>query len=288
MICRKAPFSARRAGFFCDEQAAVKKPYPLRKMGLVNPCNFGLNQMEKTMRNIQLSLLGMLASVLILSGCSNIEIVKRRHMPGYHVEVNKATKQNRSTKEQVEQARSEQSFETAELKEPRIAAPEFETESLSASAAPLATAAPAVIAAPKAAAAPVSKTTATGSSPSINALDKGVEFFKHELAATRTALKPSPVNRNTHWMAWVAFGAGLAAMLFGLIGLIVAIFGFSVWWLAILFGVTAIVFAIIHSKNNYQGETFRRLGLLFGIIGASLGVLGLIIWAIRIAGIFRV
>jgi hypothetical protein len=232
--------------------------------------------MEKTMRNIQLSVFGLLASALILSGCSNIEIVKRRHMPGYHVELNRNAKQAKPAKEDMQQARAEQNFETAEVREAQVETTAPEQEVITTSAAPVATSAL------------VTKPKAASTSTTTTALDRGMEFFKHELAATRTALKPSPVNRNTHWMAWVAFGAGLASSLFGLIGLIVAFFGIPMWWLAILFGVTAIVFAIIHAKNNYQGETFRRLGLLFGIIGASLGLIGLIIWALRSAAVFVV
>ncbi len=248
-------------------------------MPLSRPFNFGTNKMEKTMRNIQLSVFGLLASALILSGCSNIEIVKRRHMPGYHVELTKNTKQAKPAKEDLEVASAKQDFETAEVREAQVETTAPEQEVVIASAAPIATSA--LVAKPKASNTHSSTATTT-------ALDRGLEFFKHELAATRTALKPSPVNRNTHWMAWVAFGAGLASTLFGFIGLIVAFFGIPMWWLAILFGITAIVFAIIHSKNNYQGETFRRLGLLFGIIGASLGLIGLIIWALRTAAVFVV
>jgi hypothetical protein len=230
----------------------------------------------RIMKHLQRSLLGLLFTTFILTGCGNIDIVKRRHMPGYHVELNRNAKQAKPAKEDMQQARAEQNFETAEVREAQVETTAPEQEVITTSAAPVATSAL------------VTKPKAASTSTTTTALDRGMEFFKHELAATRTALKPSPVNRNTHWMAWVAFGAGLASSLFGLIGLIVAFFGIPMWWLAILFGVTAIVFAIIHAKNNYQGETFRRLGLLFGIIGASLGLIGLIIWALRSAAVFVV
>jgi hypothetical protein len=230
----------------------------------------------RIMKHLQRSLLGLLFTTFILTGCGNIDIVKRRHMPGYHVELNRNVKQAKPAKEDMQQARAEQNFETSEVREAQVETTAPEQEVITTSAAPVATSAL------------VTKPKAASTSTTTTALDRGLEFFKHELAATRTALKPSPVNRNTHWMAWVAFGAGLASSLFGLIGLIVAFFGIPMWWLAILFGVTAIVFAIIHAKNNYQGETFRRLGLLFGIIGASLGLIGLIIWALRSAAVFVV
>lgn len=233
----------------------------------------------RIMKHLQRSLLGLLFTTFILTGCGNIDIVKRRHMPGYHVELNRNVKQAKPAKEDVGVASAKQDLETAEVRQPQVVTAAIEQEVVTASAAPMATSTP--VAKPKA-------SNSSSSTATTTALDRGMEFFKHELAATRTALKPSPVNRNTHWMAWVAFGAGLASTLFGFIGLIVAFFGIPMWWLAILFGITAIVFAIIHSKNNYQGETFRRLGLLFGIIGASLGLIGLIIWALRTAAVFVV
>jgi hypothetical protein len=87
-------------------------------------------------------------------------------------------------------------------------------------------------------------------------------------------------------MAWVSFGTGLGASFFGLIGFIVAFFGITLWPLAILLGAAAITFAILHSKGGYEGERFRKLGLLFGIIGAGLGTLGMIIWIVWAVGGF--
>jgi hypothetical protein len=227
-----------------------------------------------TMKNIQRSLIGLLASVFILSGCGNIDIVKRRHMPGYHVEVNKKSKHEKAAKDDAQVARAEQQFESIGQREATLVSEETEQEILSASAAPNALEVVNL------------KPRPTEREVFDSAMERTMVNFKHDLAATKAALRPTAVNTNTHWMAWVSFGAGLAATLFGFIGLIVAFFGIPMWWLAILFGVTAIVFAIIHSKNNYQGATFRRLGLLFGIIGAGLGIIGMLIWILRVAGVF--
>jgi preprotein translocase subunit SecG len=227
------------------------------------------------MKNFQLSLFGLLASVFVLSGCGNIDIVKRRHMPGYHVEVIKKMKHEKPAADDAQIARAEQQFESIEQREAILAEQEAEQETLTASAE---VKSPVLLKAER---------KAVRKEALDNAIDKTMTSFRHELAGSKAALKPA-LNRNTHWMAWVSFGAGLAAMLFGFIGLIVAFFGVTMWWLAILFGVTAIVFAIIHSKNNYQGETFRRLGLLFGIIGASLGLVGMLIWILRVVGVFKI
>lgn len=227
------------------------------------------------MKNFQLSLLGLLATVFILSGCGNIDIVKRRHMPGYHVEVNKKMKQEQPATDDVQVARAEQQFESIEQREALLAEQEIEQEPLTASAE---VKSPEILKAER---------KAVRKEALDNAVDKTMTSFRHELAATKSALKPSPAG-DTHWMAWVAFGTGIASAFFGFMGVILAIFGFALWAPAIAFGVTAIVFAIIHANKGYSGEKFRRLGLLFGIIGASLGVIGLIIWAIRVARIFVV
>jgi hypothetical protein len=225
------------------------------------------------MRNIRLSVLGMLASVFILSGCGNVDIVKRRHMPGYHVEVAKKAKTPRAVNEDLETASVPTTMETVAARDARLDAREAEQDVLIAAAAPTA-----------AEFAKVERKAARKEAVD-RALDKVVTDFKHDLAVTRNALKPA-VNTNTHWMAWVAFGAGIASAVFGFLGLILAFFGFSVWAAAITFGIAAIVFAIIHSKNNYQGATFRRIGLIIGIVGASLGIIGMLIWILRVAGVF--
>ncbi|MCF8258263.1 MAG: hypothetical protein K9J06_11955 [Flavobacteriales bacterium] len=227
------------------------------------------------MNNMRISILGLLAAVFILSGCGNIDIVKRRHMPGYHVEVNKKAKQEKAGKNNAQVALAEQDMESMDPKSAALPSPSIEDGDLTASVAPVS---PEVLRAAR---------KAHRKAAIDNAVDKTMTTFRHELAATKGALKPSPAG-DTHWMAWVAFGAGIGAAFFGFIGVILAIFGFALWVPAIVFGVTAIVFAIIHAKKGYGGEKFRRLGLLFGIIGASLGMIGLIIWAIRIARVFVV
>lgn len=225
------------------------------------------------MKNMQLSLFGLLASVFILSGCSNIDIVKRRHMPGYHVEVNKKMKHEKPAKDDVQTASVEQGVKSIDAREASLTASELQEETLTASSTPLSS--------------EIAK--AERKADRKEAIDRAVEktmtSFQHELAVTKKALKPA-VNTNTHWMAWVAFGAGIGSAVFGFLGIIVAFFGIGLWAAALTFGIAAIVFAIIHSKNNYQGAAFRRIGLILGIVGASLGIIGMMIWILRLAGVF--
>jgi len=228
---------------------------------------------DQIMKNIQRSLLGLLATAFILSGCSNIDIVKRRHMPGYHVEVNKKSKYEKPAKDDAQMARAEKQMENVPSREASLKTVDTEEEILTASAAPLS---PEIDRAER---------KANRKEAMDRATEKTMTTFQHELAVTKKALKPA-VNTNTHWMAWVAFGAGIGSAAFGLLGLIVAFFGIGLWAVALTFGVAAIVFAIIHSKNNYQGAAFRRIGLILGIVGASLGIIGMMIWILRLAGVF--
>lgn len=230
---------------------------------------------DRTMKHIQLSLFGLLASSFILSGCGNIDIVKRRHMPGYHVEVNKNMKYEKAAKDDTQVAQAEQQHESAEVRDTQVTEMAAVEEVITASAEPSIP----VIADKK-------KQPTKLEDKKVTLADFTSFDFLHELKTTKHALKTAAPAGDTHWMAWVAFGAGLGAAFFGLIGLIVAFFGVPLWWLAIIFGAAAIVFAILHSKKGYSGERFRKLGLLFGIIGAGLGVVGMIIWIIGVAGGF--
>jgi hypothetical protein len=222
-------------------------------------------------------MIGLVATAFVMSGCGNVDIVKRRHMPGYHVEVNKKVKHEKGTIESEVAKAEPMKHETVQNREAQLNASMDAEETLTASATPKSNEF-------------IEKSNATDASPKAKKTIKEVlvsDFdFKHQLAQTKSALKASAPAGGAHWMAWVAFGTGIGAAFFGLIGLIVAFFGIPLWWLAILLGIAAIVFAIIHSKNNYTGERFRKLGLLFGIIGAGLGIIGMIIYIVWAVGGF--
>lgn len=227
------------------------------------------------MKNFRLSVIGLLASAFILSGCGNVDIVKRRHMPGYHVEVTKKAKTPKPVSDEVDMASVKVEVESIDTRVARLAAMELDQDALTASAAPSASEFARI------------ERKAARKEAVDRAIEKTVTNFKHDLAETRNAFKPA-ANSNTHWMAWVAFGAGIGSAFFGFLGIILAFFGIGMWAAAITFGVAAIVFAILHSKNNYQGASFRRIGLILGIVGASLGIIGMLIWILRVAAVFVV
>ncbi len=217
-----------------------------------------------------------MASAVMFSSCGNVEIVKRRHMPGYHVSVNKNVKHEKPAKETAETAKADESVGTMDIRDAQIKNNIEIEPSLTASSASTASIAPVN----------VSKKEVITSKQKTKWNDFSSFDFKQDLAKTKNALKPSAPVGDTHWMAWVSFGTGLGASFFGLIAIIVAFFAVSLWPLAILLGAAAITFAIIHKVKGYSGERFRKLGMLFGIIGAGLGLIAMIIWIMGIAGVF--
>ena len=221
-------------------------------------------------------MVGLMASVIMFSSCGNVEIVKRRHMPGYHVSVNKAVKHEKPAKESAEIAKTNESIESIDIRDAQLKNDDEFQETLTASSVSSSSFA-SVNVAPKSTSASKQKTKWN---------DFSSFDFKQDLAKTKNALNSSAPVSDTHWMAWVSFGTGLGASFFGLISLIVAFFAVSLWPLAILLGAAAITFAIIHKVKGYSGDRFRKLGLLFGIIGAGLGFIAMLIWIMGIAGVF--
>jgi len=219
---------------------------------------------------------GLMASAIMFSGCGNLEIVKRRHMPGYHVSVNKDVKHEKPAKESAETAKADETIGAMDIRDVRVKNTTTETEATLSASSVSSVPYSAVNVAPKA---------ATVAKQQTKWKDFSSFDFKQDLAKTKTAINSAP-GSNTHWMAWVSFGTGLGASFFGLISLIVAFFAVSLWPLAILLGAAAITFAIIHKAKGYPGERFSKLGLLFGIIGASLGFIAMLIWILRVAGVF--
>lgn len=221
-------------------------------------------------------MVGLMASVIMFSSCGNVEIVKRRHMPGYHVSINKNVKHEKPAKETAETAKADESVGSMDIRNAQIKndieiEPTLTASSVSTASIPSVN---------------VSKKETISSNQKTKWNDFSSFDFKQDLAKTKNALKSSAPVGDTHWMAWVSFGTGLGASFFGLISLIVAFFAVSLWPLAILLGAAAITFAIIHKAKGYSGDRFRKLGLLFGIIGAGLGFIAMIIWIMGVAGVF--
>ncbi|MBI1287335.1 MAG: hypothetical protein GC178_07115 [Flavobacteriales bacterium] len=231
-------------------------------------------------RNLQLQmLLAVLSAGLMFSSCGNIDIVKRRYRPGFHVDISKKQKKSHEVEEpEVADARHAEKVEPMESKQPTLAS-EKPSEELTAS-------------------------TENTPSDNFSAVAEKKESMKKQLHSPefkemsfkdrmRTIehemKKPSPV-ASTEWMKWVSFGTGIGSLAFGAMALLFAFltavfFTGFVWGaavLAILLGGAAITFSILYKKNSGSSSQ-SKMGMLFGIIGAGLGVLAIIVGAIFFA-----
>lgn len=232
--------------------------------------------MKKT---VQLqALIAVLAAGMMFSSCGNIDIIKRKYRPGFHVDISKKRQKTKVAAETaVADSRKAEKMKAVESK--ALAAADVDEEIMLT--ADVAEAKPLI----EKEARPL--TLKQEKKQKMKDVLQTREFenmtFGRQMRTIQNSLMgPKAPAGDTHWMAWVSFGTGIGAAAFGLIGLIVAFFGIALWPAAILLGVAAIVFAIIHKKKGYAGERFRKLGLLFGIIGAGLGLVAMIIWAVAI------
>ena len=228
-------------------------------------------------RNVQLKVLvSILMAGMMFSSCGNIDIVKRKYRPGFHVDVSKK-KQKQKVVEQSELAekRSSEKMKEAELKTPKLDAQQVDDvlTADNSNAIVLTT----------------NKQKMENIKNTLRSDDvKGLSFEQKMKSIKREVFKPTkaPV-AGTDWMKWVSFGTGIGSLAFGAMALIFAIltvvfFSSFVWGaavLALLLGGAAITFSVLHKKNNGTGSQ-ARLGFIFGIIGAGLAVLAIILGAI--------
>lgn len=228
-------------------------------------------------RRIQLqALVAVLFAGMMFSSCGNIDIVKRKYRPGFHVDISKK-RQKVQIAEAAEtaDARKAEKANAIETKEATIQAQEI-SDDLSASTI----AKPSAFAGVEEARLNVKKEL---HSPDF----KGLSFEKKMERIKREVFKAKAPVANLEWMKWVSFGTGIGSLAFGAMALLFSIltvvfFTGFVWAaaaFAILLGAAAITFSIIYKKNNGTGPQ-SRLGFIFGIIGAGLAVLAIILGAI--------
>lgn len=232
-------------------------------------------------RKIQLqALFAVLVAGLMFSSCGNVDIVKRKYRPGFHVDISKKRQKTKVVEaSETADARKADKVNAVEVKKAEVATQEISDE-LTAS------------------------TDATPSSPMSAVKDvnrnvkkelhspdfKGLSFDRKMDRIKREVFGPKAPVANLEWMKWVSFGTGIGSLAFGamaiLFAFLTAVFFTGFVWgaavLAILLGAAAITFSLIYKRNNGTG-TQSRLGLLFGIIGAGLGVLAIIVGAIFFA-----
>lgn len=218
-------------------------------------------------RSLQIqALIAVLAAGMMFSSCGNVDIVKRKYRPGFHVDVSKKRQKTKT----VEQSSVADSRKTKKLN----AIETKKAEPVSAIADNSLTASVKTIE-------PVKTKKAKTKRGSLMSLPdfRNLSFDRKMKTIKNEIFKPKP-RGNTSWMKWVAFGAGIAAMAFGMMALITAFFAWSYFiWPAMIFSAAAIVFAILY-KNGNGTDPKARLGLIFGIVGGGLAIIALIVWAI--------
>lgn len=220
--------------------------------------------MRKTKTSLQkLSLFALCA--LMLASCADIDIVKRRYRPGYHIDITKKKEQPKpgEATAKVEKPRSKAQKQIVS-KPVQIAEPQPSSDLALATTQQV----------------PVEmKRERKDRTAKTERKVKRSDFRWTAKKKKKHAKKPM-FTSSDHWSAWVAFFTGAAGATFGIIGLIVAFFGIAIWPLALVFSAAAIVFSIIHMKNSWSGTDMRKWGFILGLIGAGLAIIAIIIWAI--------
>ena len=219
------------------------------------------------------SLVIVLLMGLLLSSCGNVDIVKRRYRPGFHVDVTKKRqKSNELEKEVAADKRKDvkdEAFDTAVVAK--------ETEEITNSS---------VVSSNAAATLNLSTTARLEKSSSPRSLPdfSKLSFHRKLQVIKNQVFKSQPRGRAQGWMHWAAFGSGLASMIFGVVAVVfAALFASSYFvWPALIFSAAAIVFAILYKQSNGT-DPKAKLGLIFGIIGGGLAVIALTIWVVLIA-----
>lgn len=232
-------------------------------------------------RRIQIhALVAVLFAGMMFSSCGNVDIVKRKYRPGFHVEVSKKRQKMKAAESaSVSDARKTERANTVEMKEAKVVAQNIQNEFTASAAQPVSS--------------PMSEVSIAKNNVSkeLHAPDfKGLSFERKMDRIKREVFKSAPAVANLEWMKWVSFGTGIGSLAFGAMALLfaflTAVFFTSFVWgaavLAMLLGAAAITFSVIYKKNNGTGPQ-SRLGFIFGIIGAGLGVLAIIVGAIFFA-----
>jgi len=231
-------------------------------------------------RTLQLqALIAVFAAGLMFSSCGNIDIIKRKYRPGFHVDISKKRQKVQVAEEtEVADSRTADEMKTVEP----IEVNEIEANQELVLTADAAEVKPQTYQAEK----------KESMKEVVRSKEfKAMTFDQRMTSIRREMLKPTkaPVG-GMDWMKWVSFGTGIGSLAFGAMALIFAIltvvfFSSFVWGaavLALLLGAAAITFSILYKKNNGTGSQ-ARLGFIFGIIGAGLAVLAIILGAIFFA-----
>jgi len=236
-----------------------------------------------------LLLMAFVSSGLFISGCSNLEITKRRYMPGYHIELGNKKQEARPAAETAAAPKATEETMTAmETPAAQITIP----TSYSPAAPPM----------EGELTASTSKGIAPSTKPgkparSLAALTdelvlKPFRELKQEKADSelRRAVFPEEGDEKYGWsvVGIIALGLSMIALVALLIGLATLVSGGAFWFIPLIlgfvFGLTGMILGIIgvrQTKNGgKRGRGFALAGMILGILTFALSLVALVIGAI--------
>ena len=219
-------------------------------------------------KSLQLKvLIAILFAGMMFSACGNIDIIKRKYRPGFHVDISKKRQKAKTTdKSTVADNRKSEKLKSATSKPPQ-SLKSISDDAITASTKKVE---------------PVKKKKQCNTESSLLSLPdfKNLSFDRKMKTIKNAIFKPKPRGGN-HWMQWVAFGAGILSLTLGIMALLLAFFlpSSHLIWIAMMFSAVAIIFAFLY-KNVNGTDPKGRVGLIFGSIGGGLAVIALIVWAV--------
>jgi hypothetical protein len=222
-------------------------------------------------KSLQLKvLIAVLSAGMMFSSCGNIDIIKRKYRPGFHVDISKKREKAKTTnKSTVADNRKSEKLKSATSKPPQ-SLKFISDDAITASTKKVE---------------PVKKKKQRNTESSLLSLPdfKNLSFDRKMKTIKNAIFKPKPRGGN-HWMQWVAFGAGILSMALGFMALLLSFLLITPYliWPAMILSATAIIFAFLY-KNANGTDPKGRLGLIFGIIGGGLAIIALIVWAVLIS-----
>lgn len=239
----------------------------------------------------KLAVLALIAVGLTFSSCGNIDIVKRKYRPGFHVNISKK-KQERKVAQDLATVDERLGFKKTDEKE--MALNTIPQKKIGLEEIPVATADSKPLKLVK------SKTKFA------NTLDEIIsapfkEMKRENLGKEmRRAVFDTPSDEKSGWsvVGFVSTGLAIVALALIIVGLALLVSfisggGFGFWWifsfLGVLFGIGAMVTGIIGMRQTGSGEKrgrgFALGGMIGGIVSLALGLVGLfwglIYWVIQ-------
>lgn len=218
-------------------------------------------------------------SVVVMSSCGSLEVTKRRHMPGYHVELNTKKQQPLPVRDhaaapsvemELADTPSEMKVRTASVDVPAgiVEAPDVTVT------------------------ASVSNMSEPGISTPVERIVPSMDGEKVQLAMElRKAVSVTEGDEKYGWsiIAFIAFGLGVIAFVMMFVALVWMIAFGPLWFVpaivGIMFGIGAIITGAIGLKQTKRGgkkgRGFALAGMIAGILGVAISLISLLVGAIR-------